>query len=47
MKNSSMKNFLQEMYNDNKTKSENIMILHAYAIPRVSTNSIVNVNFFN
>ena len=26
MKNPSMKNFLQEMYNNNKTKSENTMI---------------------
>ena len=41
-----MKNFLQEMYNNNKTKSENIMILDAYAIARVSTNSMVNVKFF-
>ena len=28
MKNPSMKSFLQEMYNNNKTKSENTMILH-------------------
>ena len=27
MKNSSMKNFLQEMYNNNKSKSENTIIL--------------------